>query len=187
MTLDRVVGEYISGADFANANSALDSVCNDYANVIANKIAGGTWGSNKVIQRVKGYSLMNSYSATAKSVKANDSVNLGKEASRLSKAVNGIIREYSFDIVYSDGTEANICTMLILPNVYKMTNGSYKLVASDSIYNVGTFKAGNENEIIQQFKTMTIDKIDMTYVGIEPDPTETGGTENDQQSTEVES
>lgn len=166
MTIDTIVGEYVSGADYANANNALNNVCNGYADIIANKLPGGTWGSNKTIKKVKGYTLVNSYSAVANKANADDSISLGKEASRLSKAINGIIREYAFDLVYSDGTEATVCTMLILPNVYKMTNGSYKLVDSNNIYNVGAFKVNEENEILNQFKGMSITLIDMNSVSI---------------------
>lgn len=156
LEVNGINGEYITGGEFINANNKLDSVCNEYANDISKKVTGSTWGNNKKIQRVKNYSLIKSYSVENSNINVDDSVNLGREASRLRKAVNGIIREYSYDLVYEDGTESTVCTMLILPNICKMSNGEYKLVDPESIYNIGTFKIDGEQEILSKFSTLTI-------------------------------
>lgn len=169
ITVDKVVGNYVSGIGFIAANDGLNSVCKDYADTIATKIVGGTWGSNKKIQKVKQYRLVKSYCAINKNVNADDSVNLGTVASRAGKAVNCIFREYAYDLVYEDGTEKTVCTMLVLPNIYKMNTGSYKLIDSNSVYNVGTFNIGEEGEVINQFGTLTIKSIeDAASVVVQP-------------------
>lgn len=168
-SVSSTVGDYISGAEFDKANTDLDELCNSYATKIANKLPGGTWGNNKTIQRVKGYKLVNSYCAINNKVNADDSVNIGLEVSRLGKAVNGILREYAYDIEYTDGTTGTICTMLILPNIYKMPSGSFKLVDSSSIYNVGSFKIGEESTVLGQFGNMTITDIASASVNVMPD------------------
>ena len=171
LTVDDVVGTYITGMEFINANKELDRVCQDYADTIADRIVGGTWGSNKKIQRVKNYRLVQSYCATNKKVNADDSVNLGKEVSRAGKAVNAIFREYAYDLVYEDGTEKTVCTMLVLPNIYKMNSGSYKLIKSNSIYNVGAFNIGEADDVIGQFGTLTITKIEEAQSNLVTTPT----------------
>lgn len=160
LTIDKSVGTYVTGSDFLFANNELDEICDTYAKTISTKIIGNTWGSNKEIQRVKGYKLLQSYYATNSKVNADDSVSLGKETSRACKAVNSLFKEYAYDIVYTDGTEKTVCTFLILPNIYKTSSGTYKLLDTNKIYNVGAFNSGEEADILNQFGSLSISKID---------------------------
>lgn len=160
LTIDKSAGTYVTGSDFLFANNELDDICNTYAKTISTKITGSTWGGNKEIQRVKGYKLLQSYYTTNSKVNADDSVSLGKETSRACKAVNSIFKEYAYDIVYNDGTEKTICTFLILPNIYKTNSGTYKILDTNKIYNVGSFNSGEENDILKQFGSLSISKID---------------------------
>lgn len=162
LTIDesKSIGTYVTGSDFLFANNELDEVCNTYAKTISTKIIGSTWGSNKEIQRVKGYKLLQSYYAINSKVSADDSVNLGKETSRACNAVNSLFKEYKYDIVYADGTERAVCTFLILPNIYKTSSGAYKLLDTNKIYNVGAFNSGEEADILSQFGSLSISKID---------------------------